>query len=106
MNDVPNPPPEKPSVEPEILPPERGRKRAAGDEARVWVAGSTQGTQRIFIARPGPVSIFLAVLLLAAVAVVVLVVLLGVFLIWIPVAALIVTVLVLSALLRGPVRRR
>ena len=106
MNEPPRPPPEKPSTEPEILPPERrGRTPSGRGDGRVWVSVGARHGERIYIARPGPITIFLAALLLGALAIAVVVLLLGLFLIWIPVAALVVTILVFSALIRGSVRR-
>ena len=75
--------PELPRVEPEILPPERseGPPRPAGVFVRFDQLG---GVHRVFIARPGLPSIMLALLILALVAALVLLVLAGVVLFWIP----------------------
>jgi len=75
--------PERPRVEPEILPPQRsdGPPRPAGVFVRFDQLG---GVHRVFIARPGLPSIMLAVLILALIAALVLLVLAGLVLFWIP----------------------
>jgi Flp pilus assembly protein TadB len=84
--------PERPRVEPEILPPERsdGPPRPAG----VFV-------HRVFIARPGLPSILLALLIIALVAALVFLVLAGLVLIWIPVLIVGVVAAILPRLFGG-----
>ena len=76
-------PPERPRVEPEILPPERsdGPPRPAGVFVRSDQLG---GVHRVFIVRPGLPSILFALLILALIAALVLLVLAGLVLFWIP----------------------
>ena len=94
----PGQPPERPRSEPEIIPPTpRGRE----PDARVFIrTGNAEGFQRIYIARPGPFSIVLALLVIGLVAAVILLLLVGLVVIWVPV----VIVLILAALLSGTIR--
>ena len=70
--------PEFPRAEPEIIPPERGRNRA-------WPPryGYTQGTQRIYVARLGPLG-FAVMMLIGLLGAVFLFALIGLALLWIP----------------------
>jgi hypothetical protein len=99
MDKQPVPLGDKPRVEPEIIPP--GAADARWDDGRVrW----SSGTQRVYVARIGPFGFFLIALAVAALAVLVLVLIVGAFLLWIPVAAVLLAIAVLSSLWRG--RRR
>ncbi|HTV37802.1 MAG TPA: hypothetical protein VMF12_15325 [Xanthobacteraceae bacterium] len=86
--------PERPRVEPEIIPPDRGGR--GGDWSRPpWRGGpfgDTRGTQRIFVARLGPFGVALLVLAIAAIVAIILIAALGAVLIWIPVVAVLVVV--------------
>ena len=87
-------PPERPRVEPEILPPDRsGRTSPWGP----YGFSDARGTNRIYVTRLGPVGIALLILALAAVVTIVLIAVLGAVLIWIPIVAV---VLIVGALLR------
>ena len=87
---------EKPRAEPEIIPPGHPDGRSMRDGYHVDV----NGTQRIYVTRLGPFGIVALVLLIALIAAVIPVVLLGAVLIWIPVAVLLVGVAVVSGLQR------
>jgi hypothetical protein len=90
--------PERPHSEPEIIPPS-GREPAP--DARITIrTENTDGFQRVYIARPGPFSIILALAVVGLVAAVALLLLVGFVVIWVPV----VIVLVLAALLSGTIR--
>jgi hypothetical protein len=90
--------PERPRAEPEIIPPGAGDRRA---DARIFLrTENSEGFQRVYLAQPGPFSIILALLVIGLVAAVVLVILLGLVVIWIPV----VIVLILAAVLSGTIR--
>jgi hypothetical protein len=82
--------PERPRLEPEIIPPARGR-REPGWQHDVWepYAPSAGTTHRLYMAKFGPFG--LAVILLAVV---------GAILVWIPILALLVTAGVIYRLLR------
>ena len=91
--------PEEPRIEPEILSATRGRWQAyqPGTE---WYAAS--GTSRIFIARPGPWTIFAVGLMIGLVAGATLVIMLGTLLIVVPV--LLVAGMLISNALRARLR--
>jgi hypothetical protein len=82
--------PERPRVEPEIIPPGDPRTRWEGYGA----------THRIYVARLGPFGFAMVALAIAFLAAVVLLLLLGAFLIWIPLAGLLLAIAVISSLLR------
>jgi len=88
---------EHPRSEPEIIPPGDPRLRAED---------TFPGTQRIYVARLGPFGLTMVVLAVAFLAAVILLLLLGAFLIWIPLAGLILAIAVISSMLRGSWRRR
>ena len=96
-------PPERPRVEPEIIPP--GRVRGQSDWRRSpWGGGAfgeTRATHRIYVTRLGPFGIVLLLLAIAAVVAIVMIFVLGAVLIWIPVVAVVVIVGALVRLLRG-----
>ena len=84
----------RPRSEPEILPPERPGRN---DRGGIWVSvDDNDGPRRVFIARPGPFTIILALAVLALIAMVMLIVLLSVAVIWIPVVIVLVAAFVLS----------
>jgi uncharacterized protein (DUF697 family) len=84
---------EGPRPEPEIIPPGHPDGRSNGHHFDV------RGTERIYITSLGPFSIVVLGLLTALIATVILIVLLGAVLIWIPVVILIVAAAALSNLL-------
>jgi hypothetical protein len=94
--------PERPRVEPEILPPDRS-DRAAGRDG--WPphphgAGYGSGSQRIFVMRIGPFGFALAMLVVGLFAAVLLLLLIGTALIWLPFVAAILIVGAVAGLLR------
>lgn len=99
---VPNRGPERPRAEPEIIPPgaDDGMRRGP---AGIWMRiDARDGAQRIFIARPGLGSVILGLVMIGFVAAVVLLVLAGIVLLWVP----ILVGGILLALLSGAIRRR
>lgn len=86
--------PERPRVEPEIIPPGSAQRRSP------W---QTQGfgQQRIYVTKLGPFGFVLLLLALAALIAVILLVVVGAVLIWIPILA----VLVVGAAIFGRLRR-
>src|SRR6476661_991898 len=88
---------EKPRAEPEIIPPGDLDGRPMRDRYHFDVHG---GSQRIYVTRLGPFGIVVLGLLIALIAAVIPIVLLGGLLIWIPVAVLFVAAAVVSDLLR------
>lgn len=89
----------RPRAEPEIIPPGAPLPRGGdgGFDARF--------TQRIYVARLGPFGMLLVALAVAVVAVVILLLVAGAMLIWIPLAALTIAAAVVSGLVRSRRRR-
>jgi hypothetical protein len=71
---------EQPRVEPEIIPPSDVRSRRAG--------GSFDGTQRVYVARVGPFGFAMVALAIAALAMLLFLLVLGAFVILVPLAGL------------------
>jgi hypothetical protein len=93
-------PTEHPRSEPEIIPPDRGGGRT-GSRSHVWIwVADRDGMRRTALPIPGPLTILLALALVALVAAVVLIVVLGAVLFWIPVIILVIGALLLSAAAR------
>jgi hypothetical protein len=88
--------PEQPRAEPEIIPP--------GDAHRAGARASFEGTQ-VYATRIGPFGFAMFALAVAAFAVVVVMLVLGAFVILLPLAGLLLAVAVASSLLRGWLRR-
>jgi len=81
-----------PRSEPEIIPPKSGDTRGV-----IWTSVDERGAHRIYVARLGPFSVALLLLAIAAIAVVVGILLIGTFLIWIPVFVLLIAGATISA---------
>jgi hypothetical protein len=88
--------PERPRAEPEIIPPgQSGRRPGQPAWPPAWGpygAGQARGAQRIYVMRPGPLGFAVLMLALALIVALVLLILVGTFLLWIPVIALLVVV--------------
>lgn len=101
--------PRRPAVEPEILPPGQPDPRRprghAHDSAQIWASVDAGGGQRIFIAKPGPFAFILALLGVGAAVAIVLLLLLGLFVLWLPIIGTVVAGVILLRLLGGPKRR-
>jgi hypothetical protein len=93
----PTPPSERPKVEPEIIPP----GAPSGPRARIWPSADDRHARFIRIETRGPFAIVLALLVLAVVFVALLALLLGVVLLWIPLALGFAVALIVSWLFRG-----
>jgi hypothetical protein len=95
--------PERPRVEPEIIPPDRGGRQSDWRRSpwRSSAFTQTHGTERIYVARLGPFGFALLMLAIAAIVAFIMIALLGFVLIWIPVVAVIVVIAALFRLLRG-----
>ena len=109
MGRPPMPDEEEPRREPEIIPPDRNPERAARDSSGIWVSidGSNgRRSSRIYLAKPSPLAMILAVVVLAALVALILVVLIGVFVIWVPALVLLAAAFMLSGLVRGYFRRQ
>lgn len=91
--------PERPRAEPEILPPDRsGRNGQSGWPPYGYSQGS--GTHRVFVTRIGPFGFALAMLVVGLFAAVLLLLLIGTALIWLPFVAAIVILGALAGLFR------
>lgn len=95
--------PERPRSEPEIIPPARSR---AGAEDWYEISGDeTFRVHRATFRTPGPLGIIVALLVIGTIAAIVLLLILGAVLVWIPVAALAIAALVLAGTVRRYWRR-
>ncbi|HZS63602.1 MAG TPA: hypothetical protein VFA53_03765 [Xanthobacteraceae bacterium] len=93
---------ERPRSEPEIIPPGRGRAATSA----IWIqVEERDGVRRVSFKRPGPFSIFLAVLAGGLALALVLALLAGLLLFWIPLVALAVIFAIASLSLRSYWRR-
>ncbi len=82
----------RPRSEPEIIPPEH-----IDPSGRVkWTSFDQHGTHRIYVARLGPFSVAIMLLMLAALVAILSLVVIGTFLIWIPLAILLIAAALIS----------
>jgi hypothetical protein len=88
-------PPERPRYEPEIIPPGQTHDPMG---TRIFVDQNT--TEHVFVGKVGPLGLFLMALAIGAVIAVVLVLLLGAFLLWIPVVGLLIAAGLVAGVLR------
>jgi hypothetical protein len=93
-------------TEPEIIPPGQPARSFRRGETRIWVSVGGQGGREVHIARPGLFSLIIALLLVGVAVAAVLAVLASIVLIWIPVVALVLALLIGSGLVRGWWRSR
>jgi hypothetical protein len=93
--------PERPRLEPEIIPPARGR-RESGWQYDVWqpYASSTGGPHRLYVARLGPIGLAILMALIGIGVAVLVLAVVGALLIWIPILALLVAAGVIFRLWR------
>jgi hypothetical protein len=93
--------PERPRLEPEIIPPVRSR-RDLDWQNDVWApyASSAGATHRLYVARLGPLGLALLMLIVGIVIAVIMLAVVGAILIWIPVLALLLAAGVIFRLLR------
>jgi uncharacterized membrane protein len=84
--------PERPRSEPEIIPPERREPRSGVK----WTSYEQRGTHRIYVTRLGPFSTIILVLAFAALLAILSLILIGTFLIWIPLAILLIALTLIS----------
>jgi len=98
--------PERPRAEPEIIPPDRSGgpdDRRFGVHGPAWppTFGTTaHGSQRIYIGRIWPLGFALLFLVIGMLAAVLLFILIGAALIWIPVVAVLLVVAAIGGLFR------
>jgi hypothetical protein len=96
--------PERPRVEPEIIPPDRTGPQSGPSAWRpAWGpygTGQARTTQRIYVVRPGPLGFAALMLAFALIVAVIFVTIIGAFLLWIPMVALLVAVAAVYRFLR------
>jgi hypothetical protein len=97
-------PPEQPRSEPEIIPPDRSGARRPWRSDPAW--GATDGVHRVYVTRIGPFGFVLLVLVVVILAAVAFLMLLGAFLVVIPLAGLLLVAAVIAGLMRGFRRHR
>ncbi|UYO53819.1 hypothetical protein [Rhodopseudomonas palustris] len=88
-------PPERPRYEPEIIPPGQTHDPMG---TRIFIDQNT--TEHVFVGKVGPLGLLLMALAIGAVIAVVLVLLLGAFLLWIPVVGLLIAAGLVAGVLR------
>lgn len=94
--------PETPRVEPEILPPDGEDPRPRGGRPGVFVFIDRDGrTHQVNMGAGRPFIVVLALLIFALISAVILALLFGALLIWIPVAATIILGMIAFAYFRG-----
>jgi hypothetical protein len=83
--------PERPRLEPEIIPPARGR-REPGWQYDVWEPYAQTGgtTHRLYMAKAGPFGLAMIMLAIGFVTGVILLAVVGALLVWLPILALLV----------------
>lgn len=91
----PNPQGEQPRSEPEIIPPSRAER--GSPRMRFYI---DERVGRVYTAKPGPVGIILTVLIVGLFLTVMLIMMLGAFLVFLPVIVLFVTAAIIIGLLR------
>ncbi len=95
--------PERPRVEPEIIPPDRIPRQPEWRRRQTWqpfFSTAADETQRIYVARLRPLGVALLMLIVGVIAAAILLALVGAVLIWIPAVALLVAVGALFRLFR------
>jgi hypothetical protein len=106
MGEAPKPRIEVIRPEVEILPPDHTEPQSSVSGSRVWLSvDSHGGTQRVFIAKPGPIATILMILAFGVLLTVSFVVALGLFAILVGVAAVALSGAVVYGLVRGALKR-
>ena len=95
----PAPQGEQPRSEPEIILP-GDRDRWQQGRSRAWLFSGQQGSHRIYVTKLGPFSTFLLIGAIGLAAALLLIVLLGAFLLWIPILGLVIAIAIISGVLR------
>lgn len=104
MDHRPKPQGEEPRSKPEIIPPDHAERSSRGT-SRMQILLDTRGTERVYSTKLGPLGIILAALTIGLLLAVMLILLLGAFLIWIPVLGLLVAAAIISGILRAYFQR-
>jgi hypothetical protein len=91
---------ERPRSEPEIIPPDRVHEDDLRRANRIWMSAE-DGSHRVYVRRIGPLGTLLLAAAVGGIAILLLLLVVGAFLIWIPIVGLLVATLILSSLLRS-----
>jgi hypothetical protein len=105
MNERRIPVGERPRSEPEIIPPDRGDRQSRSSAAGIRVFLDGGGIRHIYVARLGPLGMVLLALMIGILLAITLILVLGAFLIWIPLVGLLVAAAIISSLLRSHFRQ-
>ncbi len=105
MNERRLPAGEKPRAEPEIIPPDRGDRQSRSSAAGIRVFLDGGGVRHIYVTRLGPLGMAVLALMVGILFAITLVLVLGAFLIWIPLVGLLVSAAIISSLLRAYFRQ-
>jgi hypothetical protein len=90
--------PEQPRSEPEIIPPDHAERRG---NAYIWTSVDERGgTHRIYLARPGPFSIIVALLISGLILGAIVLLLVGLAVIWIPILVFIIAAFLIAGFTR------
>jgi hypothetical protein len=94
-------------TEPEIIPPGQEPTDWPRQKQDPWASFHVYGTgtRRVYVRRIGPIGILLLAALIGTIAALVFVVMVGAFLIWIPVAVLLFVAAVVGGLMRRYLRQ-
>lgn len=84
MTDNQSPRVERPRAEPEIIPPRAQSRQRSFDSLFVRVEEGDDGIRRIYVKKPGPLTIILVLLVAGATGALFFVLLAGLMLLWIP----------------------
>jgi len=95
----------KPRSEPEIIPPDHAERRTAQGRPQTRVFIDAHGTERVYVAKLGPLGIILAILTTGILSTVMLILLFATFLIWMPLVVFFIACAIISGLLRAYFRR-
>jgi hypothetical protein len=94
-------------TEPEIIPPGQEPTDWPRQQPDPWASFHVYGagTRRVYVRRIGPIGILLMAALIGTIAALVFVVMVGAFLIWVPVAVLLFVAAVVGGLMRRYMRQ-
>jgi hypothetical protein len=96
---------EEPPAEPEIIPPDGDDRQSGSSTARIRVFVDESGTRHVYVPRLWLLGILLLALTIGILFAIILVLVVGAFLIWIPLVGLLVAAAIISGLLRAFFRR-
>lgn len=106
MDERPIPAGQEPRAEPEIIPLDGDDRQTRSSTARIHVFVDGSGTRYIYSSRLSPLGIVLLALTIGILFTIMLVLVLGAFLIWLPVVGLLVAAAIVSGLVRAYFRQR